>query len=634
MMTKRIIVLLANMMIIFGCGDQTTAPVGAQQIKAPEDVTAAPADAKRTASGLAYRVLSKAKSKAIPRINSTVVVHYSGWTTDGRSFDSSVGRGTPSTFGVDQVIPGWTEALQLMSVGEKWRLWIPEGLAYKGQSGMPRGMLVFDVELLSIKGVSNVRVESTKNKPTQPEAKPVTATKTEQAIAPSRSENSNTPKDVKAPPADAVTTSSGLATKILRAGTGQAKPTGKSMVTVHYQAWTTDGNLFDSSFRKGEPVRLPLDGVVKGLSEGLALMVVGEKRRLWIPDQLAFKHQPGGSKGMVVFDVELIKIEAQQPEPKAPADVSGPPADALQTPSGLFHKLLSPGTGEVKPTVTSAVRVNYTGWTTDGQVFDSSIVRGKPSVFPLVRVVTGWAEGLQLMVVGEKRRLWIPEALAYKGQPGRPPGMLVFDVELLDIIKIPTTLPKSGASQSATDVPMKKGQMGDFDPLSPPPGFVECHDLHCHHENGMTFSYAAVMKKMGTETLVGEKGPDPKIAPANVSKPPANSEKTASGIAHILLSKNRANAPRRPMIDSIVRFHFSGWTRSGESFLSTLPSGREVQIPLVSIPSAALVEAIKTLSVGEKRRFWIPGALMGRDKGMQVPPGDLTYDIELIDFQQ
>jgi FKBP-type peptidyl-prolyl cis-trans isomerase len=88
------------------------------------------------------------------------------------------------------------------------------------------------------------------------------------------------------------------------------------------------------------------------------------------------------------------------------------------------------------------------------------------------------------------------------------------------------------------------------------------------------------------------------------------------------------------MIDSIVRFHFSGWTRSGESFLSTLPSGREVQIPLVSIPSAALVEAIKTLSVGEKRRFWIPGALMGRDKGMQVPPGDLTYDIELIDFQQ
>ena len=77
--------------------------------------------------------------------------------------------------------------------------------------------------------------------------------------------------------------------------------------------------------------------------------------------------------------------------------------------------------------------MHYTGWTTDGKMFDSSVKRGAPATFPLNAVIKGWTEGVQLMVVGEKRRLWIPEALAYKGAPTAPKGMLVFDVELLDI---------------------------------------------------------------------------------------------------------------------------------------------------------------------------------------------------------
>ena len=64
-------------------------------------------------------------------------------------------------------------------------------------------------------------------------------------------------------------------------------------------------------------------------------------------------------------------------------------------------------------------------------MFDSSLTRGKPATFPLDKVIAGWTEGVQLMVAGEKRRLWIPEELAYKGKQGRPAGMLVFDVELI-----------------------------------------------------------------------------------------------------------------------------------------------------------------------------------------------------------
>ncbi len=117
----------------------------------------------------------------------------------------------------------------------------------------------------------------------------------------------------------------------------------------------------------------------------------------------------------------------------APADVAAPPADAEKTASGLASKVLKKGTGADRPTATSVVSVHYSGWTTDGKMFDSSVKRGRPASFPLNRVIAGWTEGLQLMVVGEKRRLWIPEPLAYGGRPGRPAGMLVFDVELLEI---------------------------------------------------------------------------------------------------------------------------------------------------------------------------------------------------------
>jgi peptidylprolyl isomerase len=117
----------------------------------------------------------------------------------------------------------------------------------------------------------------------------------------------------------------------------------------------------------------------------------------------------------------------------APPDVKGPPADALKTPSGLASKVLRVGTGTVRPTARSRVTVHYTGWQTDGTMIDSSIPRGEPTTFGVSEVIPGWTEGLQLMVVGEKRRLWIPGNLAYDGMLDRPQGMLVFDIELLEV---------------------------------------------------------------------------------------------------------------------------------------------------------------------------------------------------------
>jgi len=134
------------------------------------------------------------------------------------------------------------------------------------------------------------------------------------------------------------------------------------------------------------------------------------------------------------------ETEAQAtPEPAQPAvipapkDVAAPPKKAKKTKSGLAILVLQKGKGKTKPSAESVVRVHYTGWTTDGKMFDSSVARGEPAEFPLNRVIAGWTEGLQLMVPGEKALLWIPQELAYQGQPGMPAGMLVFEVELLEI---------------------------------------------------------------------------------------------------------------------------------------------------------------------------------------------------------
>lgn len=246
------------------------------------------------------------------------------------------------------------------------------------------------------------------------------------------------PADVAAPPADAAKTASGLASKVLTPGTGKEHPGAQDQVKVHYTGWTKSGKMFDSSVNRGEPSTFKVDQVVKGWTEGLQLMVVGEKRRLWLPGALAYGDHPrmGAPGGDLVFDVELLEIKAAPKPPETPADVKAPPATAKKTASGLAYTILKKGAGTKSPKATDTVTVHYSGWTTDGKLFDSSITRGEPMSFALNQVIKGWTEGVQLMKVGDTARFWIPGNLAYgdkPSRPGAPAGMLVFDIELIDV---------------------------------------------------------------------------------------------------------------------------------------------------------------------------------------------------------
>ncbi len=250
-----------------------------------------------TESGLQYRVVESGDGKS-PTAADYVTVHYAGRLIDGSEFDSSYKRGEPATFPAGRLIPGWTEALQLMSVGDKWELTIPSDIGY-GEHGAGGGLipgnatLVFDVELLDVMTLE----EAQKKAEEQMEAH-----KAEQLSW----LEENAKKD------GVVTLESGLQYRVIEEGTG-ASPVETSMVTVHYKGTMIDGTQFDSSYDRGEPASFPLDGVIKGWTEGVQLMKEGAKYEFYIPYDLAYGER--GSRSIppystLIFIVELKSVDS------------------------------------------------------------------------------------------------------------------------------------------------------------------------------------------------------------------------------------------------------------------------------------------------------------------------------------
>ena len=160
---KSIFIVMLAAGLLAGCGDKNEkavadANVGAKANAGGTGEAFLAENAKKdgvnaTASGLQYKVLKSGVGES-PKVTDTVKVHYQGTLIDGTIFDSSIQRGQPISFPVNAVIPGWTEALQLMKVGDKWQLFIPAKLAYGERSPAPaipaNSVLIFEVELLGI----------------------------------------------------------------------------------------------------------------------------------------------------------------------------------------------------------------------------------------------------------------------------------------------------------------------------------------------------------------------------------------------------------------------------------------------------------------------------------------------------
>lgn len=133
-------------------GDEQPAKRVEYEIVSREDtpIFPAPDNAQSTGSGLRFVVFKRGENMAHPVSTTNVTVHYQGYTSDSKIFDSSIQRGEPTSFALNQVIPGWREGVKLMTVGDQFRFWIPEKDAYRGAAGKPAGLLIFDVELIEM----------------------------------------------------------------------------------------------------------------------------------------------------------------------------------------------------------------------------------------------------------------------------------------------------------------------------------------------------------------------------------------------------------------------------------------------------------------------------------------------------
>jgi FKBP-type peptidyl-prolyl cis-trans isomerase len=246
--------------------------------------------------------------------------------------------------------------------------------------------------------------------------------------------NPPAPPDVAAPPADARPTPSGLAMKVLRPGKGADHPTDNDCARIHFVVWKRDGTLLSNSRAGAEPSFQCLRTAMKGVAEALRSMVVGEQRRVWVPAALTFPGEEPDEEPPqldVTVDLELIELIKAPP---MPADLEGPPAKAQKTESGVSFLILKKGTGTQHPAAPQRVKLHFSGWTTKGVLFESTVFSGRPAVYGLGEVIPGWREVLPRLVVGDKVRLWIPSALAYGDKPrrrGYPAGPLVYDLELL-----------------------------------------------------------------------------------------------------------------------------------------------------------------------------------------------------------
>ena len=373
-----------------------------EQVQPPVDLKNPPGDAVKTASGLIYKKLVTNDAGAAPKRNDTVLINYTGWRqSTGETFFTNRSRSQPMPLNLSTTAPGFTEAMQLLKKGEKAVLWVPPSIGYKGPPQGTPETLVYEVEIVDIQPAPVI------------------------------------PPDVAKAPDNAETLKSGIKFTEVHAGTGKDKARAWDTVTFNYTAWDSDGRMFDTTETRHRPGTVQPFRPSAAMEDMLTSLVVGERRRYWVAaDKMAQagKPLPGSPQGQLCYEVELVQLtKAPADPPPVPPDVAKPPADAKKTPRGVFYKVLKQGKGGPKPTTHDTVKVNYTGWTTDGKMFDSSVIRNEPAEFSLQGGMLGWTEGITQMSVGDKFRLWIPEELAYKGAPGRPQGMLVFDFELLEI---------------------------------------------------------------------------------------------------------------------------------------------------------------------------------------------------------
>ncbi len=362
-------------------------------------------DVKTTASGMKYCVLTPGKGGRLAKAGDQARVHYTGWFTDGRVFDSSRPRGQPlmvDPVGGGKVIKGWDEAIQLMSVGERIKITLPPELAY-GKRGFgkdipPDTTLIFEMELVELVAT--------------PEFHEAHADLTK-------------------------TLANGLKYESIVEGNG---PMGDATKTfeIKYAFWNTSKKLLDYSDKMGRTLKINMNHTpFPFFKDALPMIKTGGRMRFEVPAELCFKDKDNGAdlppNSTTIWELELVQLIQPLPMPSfaLPADDK-----SKTTASGLKYEVIKEGSG-AQVANGKTVSVHYAGWHTDGTLFDDSYTKSEPLVLRVPGgVIQGWNEGLLLMREGSQYRFSIPGELAY-GKKGRgeikPNETLIFVMEVTKV---------------------------------------------------------------------------------------------------------------------------------------------------------------------------------------------------------
>jgi len=428
----------------------------AQNNKTEKKATAVETAFKKTANNLEYLFLKDQAGTKFIQDGSIVKMHIRTKIADSAMFDSyKMNNNEPIEQPLTkQFLGAFMEGFALLTAGDSAILRLPIDTAFKGSPMPPFAKsgdkVSYEVKIISVKTKAEADAEKEK------------ASKVQNGIDDKLLKEYIKTKNLKT-----ARTASGIYYVIDKKGNGK-HATAADKVKVHYKGYKLDGSTFDSSYDRGQPIEFPLSGVIKGWTEGIPLFEEGGKGTLLIPSSLAYgQNAPPGStikaNEVLLFDVELIKINPEPEVVEAPSPVKAAPAaeeanspdpstqdqliqdfikknnlNAQKTASGLYYVIDKKGNGK-HATAADQVKVHYKGTLLDGTKFDSSYDRNEPITFPLSGVIRGWTEGIPLFEEGGKGKLIIPSALGYgpNGAGGviQPNEILVFDVELLQIIK-------------------------------------------------------------------------------------------------------------------------------------------------------------------------------------------------------
>lgn len=254
--------------------------------------------------------------------------------------------------------------------------------------------------------------------PGTPQAKPLTPP----PAAPS-------PQELAGPPASATKLPSGISTRELRAGTGKVSPRPQDWIAFFALGRRTDGTVVQNTFANPEPIRMQMSRLIPAWQTAVAAMVAGEQRRFWFPADLAPKNPTTGVQEAVVFDLELVAVLRMGDPPTA---LKAPDPKAQQAGFGSWTLTMKEGKAGAKATRQDAALLNFTLWNDAGQTLSTTALDGRPTLFPLDRVMTSFADCVEGMAIGEVRRCWI-SAARNEGFPGAPTGALIFELELLNL---------------------------------------------------------------------------------------------------------------------------------------------------------------------------------------------------------